>query len=71
MINPKHIVDGWWHTIFKDEKFEPIAKNRLAKCMTNECGFFSAFGGGFCKECGCPVRVKVRCSECECGVKKW
>ena len=71
MINPKHIIDGWWHTIFKDKEFEVIAKNRLNICMTNRCDCFSAFGGGFCKDCGCPIEAKVRCQKCKCGKALW
>lgn len=42
------------------------AKQRLAICKTcdsNKCGV--------CKECGCIVRVKVRCGICECDLVKW
>lgn len=73
MINPKHVIDGWWHTVFKDHKFEPTAKARINICMENSCGYFSIFAGGSCKKCKCPIKVKSRCQskDCKCDLGLW
>jgi len=65
------IATGYWNLLFKDENFEPLAKQRVEKCLNNDCKKFSAFGGGWCKQCRCLIKAKVRCPECKCPKNLW
>ena len=71
MPNPSHIIEGYWNLLFKKEDLEPLAQRRIGICLLNECGYFTAFSGGWCKDCKCFIEAKARCTECKCPRAKW
>lgn len=64
------IFEGWLNLIFKDEKVETLAKNRLEICYTcsirvdNKC---SRSKGG----CGCVLSAKTRSPSSKCPKGYW
>lgn len=70
----KEIIEGWINLIFKDEKIEPIAVERLKQC--HKCPFRSNKEENikltsYCRDCGCILKTKVRCKDCKCPRGKW
>lgn len=75
--NKKQILQGYFRLLFKSIKTEEVAEERLKICRTNKCGKYdptgsspNAFvpGAESCGACGCALKAKVRCMECECGL---
>ena len=64
-MESKEIFEGFYNLIFKDEKIERVAEERLKKCFTcsyrkdNKCGV-----------CGCFIKAKAR-SGSKCPKNYW
>ena len=61
----KQIFLGFKNLIFKDEKVESLAEERLKICYT--CEFRNETR---CGKCGCFLKAKAR-STGECPIQKW
>jgi hypothetical protein len=70
----KEIFNGFINTVFKDERVELVAKQRLEKCFNCElrdgvfCSKKKEFNG--VNGCGCLVAAKSR-SASPCPLQKW
>ena len=68
------IIQGWKNLLFKDEKVENIAVNRLVIC--NSCPDRSNYPQELsltstCKLCGCVLKAKARSTNSKCPANKW
>ena len=79
-INIEQILEGWRNDIFPSKKrkalITAVSKERMALC--NECSYNSKFHKTWrrdihCVECGCTLRAKTKCLQCECPLDppKW
>lgn len=58
--------------ILADSTIAPqsIAKERLAICKQNDCGFFNS-KTEFCEDCGCFLPLKVKMANMRCPKDYW
>lgn len=68
-INPKAILQGTKNFLFKDDKIEEKAKERLAICQV--CEHNSQKKIATCNICGCILVLKTRQNEQKCPINKW
>lgn len=61
---PKKLIKGVGAILFGINK--TLAKPRLEIC--SNCPFNTL---GFCEQCGCYIRAKVRLKEESCPIEKW
>lgn len=82
MLNVRHIMQGWYRTIFKDPKSTPMMKERGKVCLGCEHAKVMPIGRWFkgeyeelremsCTQCGCPLEPKLRVEEESCPLNKW
>ena len=73
----KVILQGWWHTIFKNEKIEELAAKRMQICMKcvliDKTGKYCAVPGTqpCCGDCGCALSAATRSRDYSCPQNKW
>jgi hypothetical protein len=60
------IFQGFKNLLFKDEKIESIAEERLKRCFN--CDKREKLT---CSLCGCYLKAKVRSSSSSCPIDKW
>lgn len=76
-----NIVNGWKNVVFENPQAEALAKERAKICDTCEYASdaknFDMHKGkivelkGYCKDCGCPFKAKLRSINEKCNLGKW
>ncbi len=83
--NKVQILEALKNNIFKKEHVEEIAKERIAICRSNKCGYYDKDGSSpkamspgseSCGDCGCILLSditggKTRCLSCKCPQGLW
>jgi len=81
-MKPKHVLEGWYNLLFKDERVEEIAKTRAEICYRCEHrkfgdllvflkSDFHSIQDFKCELCSCPLSAKIRSLDSKCDANKW
>lgn len=66
----EEIFFGWKNTVFKNEKVEELAKERIKIC-TDKKQCTKLLKSKRCSLCGCYMPAKVRSPRSKCPKKLW
>jgi hypothetical protein len=67
MSQLSEIIAGWGNFVFRNEKVEEIAIERMTICL--DCPKLKE--NKRCSLCGCFMPAKVRSEHSSCPLKKW
>lgn len=73
MSKIKNIAEGWKKYIFGgiDDATKEMAEKRLNKCLSNKCRKYDDTLAPVCRECKCPIKVKILVKDEKCGLGYW
>jgi hypothetical protein len=58
------ILSGWFNWLFQ----KPNEITRYRRHICSECAYNKK---GICTACGCVIKAKTACKECDCIKGKW